>query len=170
MSGETESKNTEAPKTIDERYTHIENLLKQYEEGLGLPKNFKISTAEVMGYLQMTRDELKALTEEACSEISFALAQCAFFIRTQLNAERAKSNWAEQQIRGLIAPVVGEYKGYSFDERKIKAISDNSACMTLNRIKINAQVRVDRLDGLADQIQFMSKALNDLKFTKRSTN
>ncbi len=161
MTGEKESR------TIDERYADIDAILKDYESSAGIPKNFKINTEKVMEYLQMERDELKTLDLEDCAEISFALSQCAFYVQKQFNEEKAKLNWCDSNINALIAAKVGEYKGYSFEERKLKAISDNDVCLKLNRIKVNAKLRVDRLDGLSAQIQFMSKSINDLKFAKR---
>ena len=167
MSGENQSQDTKQL-SIEERLGKIDLLLQEYESGLGIPKTFKINTQDVEGYLQMSRDELKILDMEECAEISFALSQASFYIQKESNKERAKFNWADAQINGIIASKVSEYKGASFEERKLKAISDNSATMTLNKIKVNAKLRIDRLDGISQQIQFMSKSINDLKFAKRA--
>ncbi len=163
MSGENESKT----QTIDERLGNIDELLSQYESALGIPKAFKINTQKVQEYLQMDRDEIKSLSTEDCSEISFALSQASFYIQKEHNKENAKFNWADAQINGLIAAKVGEYKGYSFEERKLKAITDNAAAMKLQKIKVEAKLRIDRLNGMSAQLQYMSKTMNDLKFAKR---
>ena len=165
MSGENESKTQQ--QTIEERLGNIDQLLSEYESAIGIPKIYKINTQKIQEYLQMDRDELKTLNAEDCSEISFALSQASFYVQKEHNKENAKYNWAEAQINGLIAAKVSEYKGYSFDERKLKAIADNSAAIKLQKIKVEAKLRIDRLNGISSQLQYMSKTMNDLKFAKR---
>lgn len=155
--------------TTKEQVENWDKILDEYESSIGLGKYNNIHgfmESELNEYFTMSRDIIEKLNPEDCAQISYRLAQYAFFIQRTLNREIARHNWAEETIKETIADEINNYKGYGFLEKSLQAIKHNDKAMSLNKIKKYAQQRMDRLSYLANSIKNLSDILLSIQRTK----
>lgn len=145
-----------------------DNILDEYEQGLGLPKyNADVfAESELNNYLTMDRTTIEKLTPEDCAQISYRLAQFAFHIQRTSNREMARLNWAEESMKEVIADELNNYKGYGYVEKSAQAIKHNDKANALNKIKKYAKQRADRLYYLSASIKNLSDILISIQRTK----
>lgn len=156
-------------KTSKEEVKYWDEILDEYESSIGLGKyseSHSFSEDELNQYFTMNRDAVEKLSPEDCAQISYRLAQYAFFIQRTLNREIARHNWAEENIKDTIADEVNNYKGYGFMEKSLQAIKHNDKATSLNKIKKYAQQRMDRLSYLANSIKNLSDIMLSVQRTK----
>lgn len=156
-------------KTSKEEVKYWDDILDEYESGIGLGKysdahNF--IEEELNEYFTMSRDSIEKLTPEDCAQISYRLAQYAFFLQRTLNREIARHNWAEENIKETIADEINNYKGYGFLEKSLQAIKHNDKATSLSKIKKYAQQRIDRLSYLGNSIKNLSDIMLSVQRTK----
>ena len=155
--------------TTKEQLEQWDKVLDEYEKSIALGKYDeanKFAEDELNEYFTMNRDVVEKLTPEDCAQISYRLAQYAFFIQRTLNREIARHNWAEETIKDTIADEINNYKGYGFLEKSLQAIKNNDSANRLNKIKKYAQQRVDRLNYLANSIKNLSDIILSVQRTK----
>lgn len=155
-------------KSSKEELQEWDNILDEYESTIGLPKYLAgtLSETELNQYLTMNRDEIEKLTPEDCAQISYRLGQFSFHIQRTINRELARLNWSEDNIKAVIADEINNYKGYGFVEKSLQAIKHNDRASSLNKIKIFAKQRSDRLSYLANSIKNLSDILLSIQKTK----
>jgi hypothetical protein len=155
-------------KTAKEELQDWDNLLDEYESGIGLPRYISSSLpeTELNSYLTMSRDELEKLTPEDCGQISYRLSQFSFHIQRTINREIARNNWAENTIKILIADEINNYKGYGYIEKANQAIKHNEKAQALYKIKTYSGQRTDRLSYIANSIKNLSDILISIQKTK----
>lgn len=158
-------------KTSKEELQDWDNILDEYEKGLGLPKynNNGMPEQELNNYLTMDRTELEKITPEDCAQISYRLAQFSFHIQRTINREIARNNWADETIKMVIADEINNYKGYGYVEKSLQAIKHNEKAQAINKIKIYAKQRTDRLSYLANSIKNLSDILISIQKIKLVT-
>lgn len=110
---------------------------------------------------------LRKLSAVECAESAFVLGQYAHRLQQARNREQARVTWAEQSIRRLIASKVNNYKGVSFEERRLQAVKGDDAAQKLDAIRVKAQLRIDRVSFLADKANDLAKSLLSLKNAKQ---
>lgn len=156
-------------KTSKEELSYWDEVLDEYETSIGLGKyseTHNFTEEELSTYLNMRRDSIEKLNPEDCAQISYRLAQYAFFLQRTLNREIARYNWAEESIKETIADEINNYKGYGFLEKSLQAIKHNDKATTLNKIKRYAQQRMDRLSYLANSVKNLSDIMLSIQRTK----
>ena len=158
-------------KTAKEELQDWDNILDEYEKGLGIPKynNAGMPEQELNNYLTMDRTELEKITPEDCSQISYRLAQFSFYIQRTINREIARNNWADETIKMVIADEINNYKGYGYVEKSLQAIKNNEKAQAINKIKIYSKQRTDRLSYLANSIKNLSDILISIQKIKLAT-
>lgn len=155
--------------TTKEQVEQWDKVLDEYESSIGLGKYNEVhnfTENELNQYFTMSRDMVEKLTPEDCAQISYRLAQYAFFIQRTVNRETARHNWAEETIKEAIADEINNYKGYGFLEKSLQAIKHNDKATNLNKIKKYAQQRMDRLSYLANSIKNLSDIILSVQRTK----
>lgn len=155
--------------TTKEQVEQWDKVLDEYETSIGLGKYNDVHSfteGELNEYFTMSRNVVEKLTPEDCAQISYRLAQYAFFIQRTLNREIARHNWAEETIKETIADEINNYKGYGFLEKSLQAIKYNDKASSLNKIKKYAQQRMDRLSYLANSIKNLSDIILSVQRTK----
>lgn len=155
--------------TTKEQVEYWDNILDEYESSIGLGKYNEVhnfSEDELSSYLNMNRDTLEKLSPEDCAQISYRLAQYAFFLQRTVNREIARHNWADESIKETIADDINNYKGYGFLEKSLQAIKHNDKASNINRIKKYAQQRIDRLSYLANNVKNLSDIILSIQRTK----
>jgi uncharacterized protein (UPF0335 family) len=155
-------------KSSKEELQEWDGILDEYESTIGLPKytSAALPETELNQYLTMSRDEIEKLSPEDCAQISYRLGQFSFHIQRTINRELARLNWSEENIKGVIADEINNYKGYGFVEKSLQAIKHNDKASSLNKIKIFAKQRSDRLSYLANSIKNLSDILLSIQKTK----
>lgn len=158
-------------KTAKEELQDWDNILDEYESGVGLPKynNNGMPEQELNNYLTMDRTELEKLMPEDCAQISYRLAQFSFYIQRTINREIARNNWADETVKVIIADEINNYKGYGYVEKSLQAIKHNEKAQAVNKIKIYAKQRSDRLSYLANSIKNLSDILISIQKIKLVT-
>jgi hypothetical protein len=155
--------------TTKEQVEQWDKILDEYEVSIGLGKYSDVhnfTNDELNQYLTMSRDTIEKLTPEDCAQISYRLAQYAFFLQRTLNREIARHNWAEESMKETIADEINNYKGYGFLEKSLQAIKHNDKASGLNKIKKYAQQRMDRLGYLANSVKNLSDIILSVQRTK----
>jgi Ribonuclease G/E len=109
---------------------------------------------------------LEKFTPEDCGQISYRLTQFSLHIQRTINREIARANWAEENIKVTIADDINAYKGYGYIEKSYQAIKHNEKANALNKIKIYAKQRVDRLSYIANSVKNLSDILIAIQKTK----
>lgn len=155
--------------TTKEQVEQWDKILDDYESSIGLGKYSEVhnfTEDELNQYFTMSRDHVEKLTPEDCAQISYRLAQYAFFLQRTLNREIARHNWAEETIKETIADEINNYKGYGFVEKSLQAIKHNDKATSLNKIKKYAKQRMDRLSYLANGVKNLSDIILSVQKTK----
>ncbi len=155
-------------KSAKEELTHWDEVLDEYENGIGLPKYSAVALpeSELNSYLVMDRHQIETLSPEDCAQISYRLSQFAFHVQRTLNREIARYNWAEETTKEAIADDINNYKGYGYIEKSYQAIKHNDKALGLNKIKKYAKQRMDRLSYLANSIKHLSDIILAIQRTK----
>jgi hypothetical protein len=155
-------------KSSKEELQHWDKILDEYENTIGLSEYSQnvINNEEINKYTSMTRDEIEKLSPEDCAQISYRLSQFAFYLQRSLNRELARYNWAEENIKEVIADEINNYKGYGYIEKSLQAIKHNEKASGLNSIKKYAKQRSDRLQYLANSIKNLSDVMLSIQKTK----
>lgn len=155
-------------RTSKEEVAYWDEILDNYEKGLGVPQYSQdsISETELQEYLTMNRDILEKLNPEDCAQIAMRLGQFAFHVQRSLNREIARHNWADETIKEVIADEINNYKGYGYVEKSYQAIKHNEKASALNSIKKYAKQRMDRLGFLANNIKNLSDILLSIQRNK----
>jgi hypothetical protein len=151
-----------------ERLATIDAVLDEYEKESGLPlqsENFYDNS--VKGYMQMTRTSMEKLTIEECAEAALLLGSFSFHIQRLYNRETARVNWATSSIKSLVAGRENQYSG-SWESQRNQAIKDDGYTNKMNKIKVYAQQRADRLTYLANSIKNLSDLFINLQRAKVS--
>ena len=155
--------------TTKEQVEQWDKVLDEYESSVGLgiySQAHNFSEEELNNYFNMSRDVIEKLTPEDCAQISYRLAQYAFFIQRTLNREIARHNWAEETVKETIADEINNYKGYGFLEKSLQAIKHNDKATALHKIQKYAKQRMDRLSYLANSIKNLSDIMLSVQRTK----
>ena len=145
-----------------------DDILDEYEKNIGLPsyKSDQFTNDELEHYFTMDRKVLETMTPQDCGEIAYRLGQFSFHIQRSLNRELARHNWAEENIKEVIADEINSYKGYGYIEKSSQAIKHNDNASSLNKIKKYAKMRSDRLQYMANNIKNLSDILLNIQRNK----
>ena len=155
-------------RTTKEEISHWDNILDEYEKGIGIPAyaGDSLPEKELQEYLTMNRDVLEKFTVTECGEIAYRIGQFGFHIQRSLNREMARYNWADETIKETIADELNNYKGYGYVEKSLQAIKHNERSHKLNQIKKYAKQRCDRLTYLSSTLKNLSDILISIQRAK----
>lgn len=147
----------------------VDKRLDEFEENTGLQKSIirEETENEVAKLLTMTPGDLREMDAVACAEAAVLLEEFAFHIQRAENRQKTRVNWANARIEKMIAPNLHKQPGYSHEERRAKAISQDDAAMATEQERLNAAVRLDRISYLSNRISTMAKRLAELASMKR---
>lgn len=154
--------------TAKEEMLQRDNILDEYENGIGIAKFQRPGEAEELERLIiMNRNELEGMDSASCGYIAYRLAQFAFHIQRAQNREVARISWAENEIELTIATELQSYNGYGYKEKASQAIKGNSHASILNKIKVYAQQRADRLSYQATGLKNLADIMRSIQMNKR---
>ncbi len=160
-----ESQDREQVRTPKEQMENIDAILTSYEESIGV-KIKEPTDAEK--YLNMTAQEMRAMTLDECAEASIILSQLSAFIQREQNREACRVKLAEQKL--MRAHLNDDSFGGSWDSRKFKAIQNDEALKKWNDIKNYAELRELRLRNISLNIKNIADQFKNLQYAKVKSN
>lgn len=146
----------------------LDNLLDEYEAHLGLP-GMGVAEIEVEGarLLSLSPRILKTMSAVECGEASVVLEQFSFHLQRALNRERTRAAWCEENVKRIIAKVVGGCRGYSWEERRALAVTNDDVAMKFDALRVKCQNRINRVEFYSSKVDALSKSFLALQQTKR---
>lgn len=150
-----------------ERIQKIHDMLAAYESQIHAPRLTQDEQCDY--YLNLGPDDLRRLTGEECAVGAYMLDKRALHLQEATNKEKSVMSWVDHEIRFTAAHRVHEAKGWAFDERLMYLIKEDEFLMVLAKIKINAQVRFEKMTNIAERVSSVGKSLKNLEFAKRAT-
>lgn len=156
--------------TIQQRLENLDKILADYANHLGLAiKNPNTELAKT--YLNSSKEELAKLDSDECYERAFILGQLGYFVQKDCNNHKVKMDWADSQIKKLVASQAQSINQYqSYEEKRYQVCTMDQAGAKLNEIKIEAQTRVNYLEFITASIRHMCDTLRDMGYHRRQYN
>lgn len=154
--------------THNEKREAIQSLIKKYQGQVGIgeltPNN------EVNRFLNMTLNEQRKMDAIECGEASVVLSQSAVYIQLEINKTQADINWCNKYIDFLIADKIATSgnKYTPFDYKRIIAIRNNDVALELQAIINKAELRIDILKYIPNQIRGVASSFSELQQTKKT--
>ena len=145
--------------TVIENMEKRDEILSDYEHGLGLPSNLAPgSEDELQGYLVMNRSQIEVLSAEDAFGIALRLSQYSFYLQREMNRERARITWANKELTSAVSGEIGQYSdSYLKNDAKVALIcKENNVAKQLSDIQVFAEQRVERLQELASGLRNIS--------------
>lgn len=140
--------------------TKVESELDAFETVNALPAKIPLEVEnEARRLIELSPVILKTMTASQCGEASYVLQQFSFFLQKAVNKEQSRITWAEENIKRVISSGINQVNGKSYDERKIKAISQNDAAIKLDKVRVDAQLRLHRISFLSQKVESMAKSI-----------
>lgn len=126
-----------------------ESALEQFEEFCGLHRNTSpITKSEALGFLDLSFEQRRKMTGEALFEAEYTLLRYSEYILRLKDQQLARASVAREEISRLIAKGLDKQSGYSYEERRIKAISCNVKATELDRMRVECEARAKRLESV----------------------
>lgn len=152
-------------KSATAKLVELEAELDQYEEKIGLVIQPRIST-----YLNITQEQMKAMSVEELEEAAFDLANYGIFLQKEMNKHTSRINWATSNMNPIIARECNNVKAYSFEERKLSIIHNNEHTVKLEGIRVKSQLCYDRLNFMNRRVDVLAERFSKLHESKQRRN
>ncbi len=152
---------------LQDKHDKVQKLLQDYPIKVGLgslaPNN------DVQKFLTVTQSEIRRMSAEECGEASVILNQAATYIQLEINRVQADIDWCEQYIHFLISDTIANCGSQytPFEYRKEIAIKQNDVATKLKSIVVQAQLRLQVLSYMPNQLRATSLSFSNLQQTKR---
>jgi len=143
---------------------NVDKILEIYKEQVGLPHTVD-HDFDTRKYFLMSRDQLKNLTIDQCSEAVVLLNSLAYHVQMEHNTQLSISKWAKHTCLKYVADKAPNYYG-SWDQKNLMAINDDSHATKLDEIATQGLLRADQLHYSANAIRFLSDSILNLQKTK----
>lgn len=156
---------TQPSSSIHDKYKEIEQTINQYFQQIKLGN--LISNNEVERFLTLSSTERRKLDPRQAAEASLILTQQAAYIQTELNRQIAASEWCAAQIDGIISKVINNY-GTQYTPKELKrkaAIQESEAATKLERLRLQAQIRINALNYLPTYLHKVAQSYEALART-----
>jgi hypothetical protein len=160
---------SEGRSDIQSRVDGFDSNLDSFLEKLGVNSNFTEDDVGVESrrWLNLSPSQLRKCSLNEVGEGAYVLSQLAFRLQIAMNRENARMKWAEESIKKIISPVIGQYVGTTYDERRVAAIRDNDAANKLDKVRVDSMAKGERLLFLSSKVESMSRSLMSLKNTRK---
>ena len=119
---------------------------------------------EVAEVMSMKSDEIRSLNQEKALSFSFVLFSHAEYLQTLHNKEKTVVEFCSDSIWFIVADKMDNYGGQyaKWEMRYYSAIKENPLAAELNRLKLTAEARINRLSGKIDAAKKMASVLHDI--------
>lgn len=123
--------------------------------------------SEATKLLELTKVQLRGLSEEDCFEGVVILQSFAFHLQRASNRSRTIVTWSDENVRAIIAPIIGTVKGWDYKEKRPLAVAQNDHARRLEILRVQYQTRLQTIDYLSSKVEQQALFLRDLGHTKR---
>ena len=119
---------------------------------------------EVAEIMSMKSDDIRSLSQEKALSFSFVLFSHAEYLQTLHNKEKTVVEFCSDSIWFIVADKMENYGGQyaKWEMRYYSAIKENPLAAELNRLKLTAEARINRLSGKIDAVKKMASVLHDI--------
>ena len=119
---------------------------------------------EVAEIMSMKSDDIRSLSQEKALSFSFVLFSHAEYLQTLHNKEKTVVEFCSDSIWFIVADKMDNYGGQyaKWEMRYYSAIKENPLAAELNRLKLTAEARINRLSGKIDAVKKMASVLHDI--------
>ncbi len=119
---------------------------------------------EVAEIMSMKSDDIRSLSQEKALSFSFVLFSHAEYLQTLHNKEKTVVEFSSDSIWFIVADKMDNYGGQyaKWEMRYYSAIKENPLAAELNRLKLTAEARINRLSGKIDAVKKMASVLHDI--------
>ena len=119
---------------------------------------------EVAEIMSMKSDDIRSLSQEKALSFSFVLFSHAEYLQTLHNKEKTVVEFCSDSIWFIVADKMDNYGGQyaKWEMRYYSAIKENPLAAELNRLKLTAEARINRLSGKIDPVKKMASVLHDI--------
>ena len=114
--------------------------------------------------MALTVSELRSLDQQKALSFSFVLFSHAEYLQSLHNKEKTIVNFCTDSIWFIVADKMDNYGGQyaKWEVRYYSAIKENPMASELNRLKLSAEARVNRISGKIDSVKKMATVLHDI--------
>lgn len=108
--------------------------------------------------------EINNMKDQVASASSFILFAHAEYLQTLYNKEKSIVDFCDSSIWFIVADKVNNYGGQyaKWQEKYFSAVKENPLASELNRLKLAAEARINRLSGKSDIVKKMATILQDI--------
>ena len=119
---------------------------------------------EVAEIMSMKSDDIRSLSQEKALSFSFVLFSHAEYLQTLHNKEKTVVEFCSDSIWFIVADKMDNYGGQyaKWEMRYYSAIKENPLAAELNRLKLTAEARINRLSGKSDSVKKMASVLQEI--------
>lgn len=155
--------------TIIEQIKDWDKTLDLFEKELKLPDlKSPGDELELEGYLTMSVDEMRKLSQEHCAEISYRLNQYSFYLQRSYNRNLGRVKRLQSVLDGYAAGKLEQYNKYWKYEEKVHALcAEDGYAGKIKGLIRQFQNRIDRLYDLSGSLTRLSSDMKSLSYAKR---
>jgi hypothetical protein len=148
----------------------VEDKLDEHRESLGLIK-FSVANAEAS--FIMTRQQISIMTDKERAMYAFSICQHSVQMKMRENRHLGIINWLEALLNKLTAQEAHNYyndkdiKYTKFQDQRETVIANNDYGRAIAKHLREHRLKYDDIKDLSMHINFMGRALKDVKDEKR---
>lgn len=140
--------------------------MSQYEHKVGLKE--KIVPNPIDSYLNMSREDMRKLSQAECREIALCLSQYSLFIQRCHNEKLNEANYAKNELDRTIVSEMQQVQAPTTEERRLLAIRNNELARRLESDKNRCFFEANQIFGLSNIIKDMAKAYEQLGWSRKN--
>lgn len=159
--------NTSGNQSLLNDLDKLNEVLDNYENGI-LSSLEDISEDEIDSYTKIPLESIQRMAHEECSAIAYKLGAYSLYIQRIQNKESGVVKWCDAVINSLCAKHWGDYSDFIKGDIKMAIIAqENEAVKNIQKIKVHAEQRRERLFMIASSIKFMADCMIENARSKR---
>jgi hypothetical protein len=139
-----------------------------WEASLGLPRLPPECSSEASRLLSLPPEAIRKLSGPECSEAAVLLMSYAVFLQRAAGREQSRARWAEESIRRITAVNAASQKGFSYQERLALAVRESPAASELDRARVMALSRLDRIVYVSTKVEGLARAFMSMASGRRN--
>lgn len=140
--------------------------MSEYEHKIGL-KN-KVVPNPIDSYLNMSREDMRKLSQQDCREIALCLYQYSVFIQRCYNEKINEGNFLKNELDRAIVSEMQQVQAPTTDERRLLAIRNNDVARRLESEKNKCYFEANQIFGLSNIIKETAKAFEQLGWSRKN--
>ncbi len=146
----------------------INQYLDEFEAKCGQPDTIREDTInKATALLDIDFSNFRKTSEE-CATDALILSTYVHNLQRVINREKGIVLWAKERIKKVIGPLMKHQNAYHWEERQMCAISSDALASRLFKIKVDAELRLTRIESLYFSVKNIADRLSDLHKTLRN--